>query len=94
MPPRKQASTRVVSIRSIVASREFARGFEEVRKGEALDTNNTDWDYERGRQFACLLPLHMQLKVKGKLNPKALEVARLAFERDEAASVGALVICP
>ena len=33
MTARKQASTRSVSTRSIVASREFARGLDEVRKG-------------------------------------------------------------
>jgi hypothetical protein len=31
--PRKQARSHRVSIRAIVASREFARGFDEVRNG-------------------------------------------------------------
>lgn len=81
MAARKQASTRGVSIRSIVASREFARGLDDARSGLPFDADNDSWNYERGRHFASLLPLHMQLRIKGKLNLKALEVARRAFQR-------------
>jgi hypothetical protein len=53
----KQARTHLVSIRSIVASREFARGLNEVRNGLPFNADNGDWDYERGRHFGLIAPL-------------------------------------
>jgi len=78
---RKQARTHVASTRTIVASKEFARGVEEVRKGLPFDPNNDNWDYERGRCFGFIAPLSMPLRIDGKLNPKALALAEAAFDR-------------
>jgi hypothetical protein len=47
MSVRKQARTHTVSIRSIVASKEFARGVDEVRKGLRFNPDIDDWNYER-----------------------------------------------
>jgi hypothetical protein len=81
MSIRKQARTRPVSTRRIVASREFARGLEEVRKGLPFNPDNGDWDYERGRCFGFIAPLDMPLRIGGKLNPKAVKLADAAFDR-------------
>jgi hypothetical protein len=81
MSPRKQVRTRGVSTRSIVASKEFARGLEEVRKGLPFNPDNGSWNYERGRCFGFIAPLDMPLRIGGKLNPKALKLADAAFDR-------------
>jgi hypothetical protein len=78
---RKQASTRRVSTHSIVASREFARGLDEVRKGLPFNPDNGDWSYERGRCFGFIAPLDMPLRIGGRLNPKAVKLADAAFAR-------------
>jgi hypothetical protein len=78
---RKQAATRGVTIRSIVASREFARGLDEVRRGLPFNPNNDSWNYERGRCFGFIAPLDMPLRVGARLNPRALKLARAAFAR-------------
>jgi hypothetical protein len=78
---RRQADTYGVSLRSIVASREFARGFDEVRKGLPFNPGNDAWDYERGRCFGFIAPLDMPLRIGRKLNPKALALAKAAFSR-------------
>jgi hypothetical protein len=57
---RKQADTRPATTRSIVASRQFARGFDEGRK--PFNSENDSWEYERGRCFASIAPLDMQLR--------------------------------
>jgi hypothetical protein len=78
---RKQAHTRGVSIRSIVASRGFASGLDEVRKGLPFNPENDSWNYERGRCFGFIAPLDMPLRTGTRLNPKALKLARAAFAR-------------
>ena len=78
---RKQALTYRVSIHSIVASREFARGFDEVRSGLPFNPDNGNWDYERGRCFGFIAPLDMPLRIGRALNPKALKLAAAAFKR-------------
>jgi hypothetical protein len=78
---REQADTRPVTTRSIVASRQFARGLDEVRKGLPFNSDNDDWDYERGRHFGCIAPLDMPLRIGTALNPKALKLAEAAFSR-------------
>jgi hypothetical protein len=78
---RKQAHTRPVSIRSIVASHEFARGLAEVRKGLPFNPDNDAWDYERGRCFGFIAPIDMSLRIGTQLNPKALKLAQAAFSR-------------
>ena len=59
----KQASTRRVSVRSIMGSREFARGLSEARRGLPFDPNNDNWDYERGRCFGFIAQLNMPLRI-------------------------------
>ena len=81
MSVRKQARTRRVSIHSIVASREFARGFDEVRKGLPFNPDNGDWDYERSRCFGFIAPLDMPLRIGRALNLKAVKLAEAAFAR-------------
>ena len=53
---RKQARTRPVTTRRIVASREFARGFDEARNG-------LPFNYERGRCFGFIAPLDLPLRI-------------------------------
>ena len=81
MSPRKQARTRPATTRSIVASKGFARGLAEVRKGLPFNPDNDDWEYERGRCFGFIAPLDMPLRIGGKLNPKAVKLADAAFDR-------------
>jgi len=81
MSARKQARTRPVSIRTIVASREFARGLDEVRNGLPFNPDVDSWDYERGRCFGFIAPLDMPLRIGNALNRKALKLAEAAFFR-------------
>jgi len=81
MSVRKQARTRSVSLHDIIASREFARGLEEVRTGLPFNPDNDEWNYERGRAFGHIAPLSMPLRIGRALNPKALALAEAAFER-------------
>ena len=78
---RKQARTTRVSTHSIVASKEFARGFDEARNGLPFNADNGSWDYERGRCFGFIAPLDMPLRIGRTLNPKALKLAVAAFKR-------------
>jgi hypothetical protein len=78
---RKQVRTRPATIHSIVASKEFARGVDEVRNGLPFNPDNDEWDYERGRCFGFIAPLDMPLRIGRALNPKALKLAVAAFER-------------
>jgi hypothetical protein len=78
---RKQARTHRASIYSIVSSKEFARGLEDVRKGLPFDPDNDSWEYERGRCFGFIAPLDMPLRIGRALNPKALKLATAAFAR-------------
>ena len=78
---RKQANTRVVTIYNIVASRQFARGLDEVRNRRPFNSENNDWDYERGRCFGFIAPCNMPLRIGSRLNPKALKLAEAAFSR-------------
>lgn len=77
----KQVRTRRVSTRTIVASRAFARGLDEVRNGLPFNPDDDEWDYERGRCFGFIAPLDMPLRIGRKLNPKALKLAEAAFAR-------------
>jgi hypothetical protein len=78
---REQVRTVSVSIRTIVADREFARGLNEVRNGLPFNPNNDNWEYERGRAFGFIAPLDMPLRIGTRLNPKALKLADAAFNR-------------
>jgi hypothetical protein len=81
MSVHKQAHTRRVTFRSIVASSEFARGLDEVRKGLPFNADNDNWNYERGRCFGFIAPLSMPLRIGRALNPEALKLAEAAFKR-------------
>ena len=78
---REQARTHMASIHSIVASEEFARGFDEARRGLPFDADNDSWECERGRCFGFIAPLDMPLRNGRSLNPKALNLATAAFKR-------------
>jgi hypothetical protein len=78
---REQSDTRRVTLRRIVASREFARGLDEVRKGLPFNSDNDDWNYERGRCFGFIAPLDMPLRIGTTINNKALALAEAAFSR-------------
>jgi hypothetical protein len=77
----KQIATVPISLRDILASKEFAQGFHEVRRGLPLNPDNSDWNYERGRCFAVIAPPDMPLRIGRALNPKALTLADAAFSR-------------
>jgi len=77
----EQADWFPVPIDVIVGSKEFARGFDEVRKGLPFNSDDDDWDYERGRCFGFIAPLDMPLRIGRKLNPKAVKLADAAFDR-------------
>jgi hypothetical protein len=81
MSIREQSDIFLVTLDMIVASKEFARGFEEVRKGLPFNPDNDDWNYERGRCFGFIAPLGMPLRIGRRLNPKALKLAEAAFNR-------------
>jgi hypothetical protein len=81
MSIRKQARTRRVSTRSIVASKKFALGVEEARRGLPFNPDIDNWAYERGRCFGLIAPLDMPLRIGGKLNPKAVKLVDAAFDR-------------
>jgi hypothetical protein len=81
MSIREQARTHEVSLHSIVASKEFARGFDEARRGLPFNPDVDSWDYERGRCFGFIAPVDMKLRIGRKLNPKALKLADAAFNR-------------
>jgi hypothetical protein len=71
----KQADEKRVTVASIVRSKEFAAGVDDVRSGRPPrfdDPVAFTWDYERGRQFAMLAPMRMQVKIDGRVNPKAV----------------------
>jgi hypothetical protein len=76
MSVRKQAQTYGVSIRSIVASKEFARGVEEVRNGLPFNPDNDEWNYERGRCFGFIAPLAMPLRIGGKFESESPQARR------------------
>lgn len=62
----------------------FAIGVDDVRSGVAPDYDGQDdryWAYERGRQWACLAPVSMPLKVGDRLNPAAVALCKVAIER-------------
>ena len=55
----RQVTTKASGIKGVMRSAAFVRGFNEARKGVALDYDaftetNDQWAYERGRQFGCI----------------------------------------
>jgi hypothetical protein len=70
----------------------FARGLDDIRAGRPFTepatadlswsaTANASWEYERGRLFGAIAPLSMPIFIDGCLNPKAVRLCALAFER-------------
>ena len=63
----------------------FACGVDDVRAGKTpafdLYDFNDAWSYERGRLFAHIAPIGMQIKIGNKVNPKAIALYDLANER-------------
>lgn len=57
-PASKQISTGVISIRKLMASKDFVEGFRSVREGLPFDYSAhlraSDWNYERGRLLATI----------------------------------------
>jgi hypothetical protein len=64
---------------------QFARGLADVRAGRAPDYDGTDqddyWAYERGRQFGCIAPVNMPLRIGSKLNGRAVALFKAAISR-------------
>jgi hypothetical protein len=79
-----QVTTFKCSIESIMGTREFAAGIHDVRHGSPPRFDvfcDDDWGYERGRLFAYIAPLSMQIRINGRLNRKAIALYRVAMER-------------
>jgi hypothetical protein len=79
-----QADTRRTTTARIMRSADFKAGVEDVRAGRParFDEFNSD-DYERGRQWAMIVPAAMPLRVNGNLNPEALRLFDAAFDRGD-----------
>jgi hypothetical protein len=86
----QQVDTRTVTVQTILSDTWFERGLNDARQLLAFDWRigadashdvNAQWNYERGRLLGRLAPLTMPLWIGNRLNPKAVALARLAFER-------------
>jgi hypothetical protein len=84
----EQVPTKRVSIRSIMSSPSFARGFNDVRAGVPFDWRygagpnaRASWDYERGRLLAHIAPINMPLRIGAQLNPKLVALYKAAGAR-------------
>jgi hypothetical protein len=78
---RPQARTRKVTAPAILEDPNFERGLREAREGVPFDPDNGSWEYERGRQYAHIVPIGFMLFNRGRVNPIALKVFRIAFAR-------------
>lgn len=81
-----QVPTAFTTIASVMKSAAFRRGVDDVRSKRRPNFDppaDEDWDYERGRLFATLAPLDLQI-MKGRGVNKAAEILfRKAFSRKE-----------
>lgn len=83
----KQVPTEQVTVETVMATPEFARGFEDARRGLPFDwrvgseDSDVAWNYERGRLLAHIAPLNMPLRNGRGLNPKAVTLCAAAFGR-------------
>ena len=90
-PSRDQIRTEACSCSWYMLQKSFARGVEDVRTSrparfDAYAANTNDlWAYEKGRQFAILVPKSLPLTLSGKLNPKALRLFKAAVDRGDIA---------
>ena len=85
---RNELRTRKSSLRKVISSRPFGRGFAAYRAGEALDPDaftaiNDQWAYERGRMFAAWYA--GALRINRRLSWDAQRAA------SEALRIGALI---
>lgn len=85
---RNELRTRQTSLRKVLGSRAFGRGFNAYRAGEALDPDafhsiNEQWSYERGRMFAAWYA--GALRINRRLSHDAQHAA------SEALRIGALI---
>jgi hypothetical protein len=81
---REQVETRPITVYEIMCDPAFAAGVNDVRNGRPFNydySSGDRWGYERGRQWACLAPTRVPLKIRGKPNLKALTLCCLAFDR-------------
>jgi hypothetical protein len=82
----RQVKTKTTTIKGIMRSAPFVRGFNEARTGVALDYDayadtNHQWSYERGRQFGLIFD--GPLKFKNTVNLGAALQLSLAIGRKE-----------
>jgi hypothetical protein len=77
-----QIPTEPTTAREIMESPNFAQGLDDVRNGLPFDWRIDDWNYERGRCFGCIAPLHMALRIGNDLNPRAVALLDAAFDRN------------
>jgi len=83
-----QADTIGVSPESIMRSKAFRHGVNDVRNGKrprfdaAWGNDECEWEYEWGRQFGVLAPRHLQVVLEGQLNPEAVEFFSLMHGGD------------
>jgi hypothetical protein len=82
----KVVPTRPVSIKKIMSAPHFALGVADVRAERPYRDAyqvwhaNAQWGYERGRQWARLVPASVVLKRDGKITPEAMAWARRQFK--------------
>jgi hypothetical protein len=77
-----QVPTTLVTPSWIMSRRTFMQGVDDLRAGREFPSDydswrnhkDAQWCYERGRLWAAVAPRGMPVKIKGKLNPKAIEV--------------------
>jgi len=84
---RKQVSTSRTTIKAIMRSRHFTFGVEDARAGLPFRADyekwdgNAQWNYERGRQWAMLVPPRVALKTPGdELSLTAIHWFKLNYE--------------
>jgi hypothetical protein len=72
--------TTPASTRWILSQPTFERRLADARANRGFpqeydlwDTND-QWNYERGRHLAVVAPANVPLRIKGKINPRAIEL--------------------
>ena len=83
---RDQITTHTTTILEIMSAPHFALGVADARAGRPYRDGyqtwhtNAQWNYERGRQWARLVPASVALKSNGKITREAAEWARRQFK--------------
>ena len=82
---KEQIETARCSHAKVMRHPNFARGLEDIREGRPFNYEIQDnyWAYERGRQFGARVPPSLPLFIGKKLNPVAVKVFSLAYDRKE-----------